>query len=108
MEWIKIFASKLDAEKILPENRLKLLKVHGKSICLVRHGDKIYGLQNNCTHKEGSLHLGNINHKGNLVCPLHQYTFQLDTGREVDQRSGSLECFAIRESEDGVFIGIRV
>jgi len=32
MEWIKIFATRSDAEKILTENQPKLLKVHGKSI----------------------------------------------------------------------------
>jgi 3-phenylpropionate/trans-cinnamate dioxygenase ferredoxin subunit len=106
MEWIKIFGSMLDAEKVLTENRPKLLKVRGKSICLIRHHGKVYGVQNNCTHSEGSLHLGSINQMGDLVCPLHQHTFHLDSGKEVAQRSTDLECFAIREGNDGVFIGI--
>lgn len=106
MEWIKIFGSTSDAEKVLTENQPKLLKVRGRSVCLVRHQGKIYGVQNNCTHNEGSLHLGSLNQLGDLVCPLHQHTYKLDTGREVDQRSADLECFAIREGTDGVFIGV--
>lgn len=106
MEWIKIFGSTSDAERVLTENQPKLLKVRGKSICIVRKEGKIYGVQNNCTHSEGSLHLGTINQLGDLVCPLHQHTFHLDSGREVDQRSADLECFTIREGTDGVFIGI--
>lgn len=106
MEWIKIFGSTADAENILLENQPKLLKVRGRSICLVRQQGKIYGVQNNCTHNEGSLHLGSINQLGDLVCPLHQHTFHLNTGQEVDQRSANLECFAIREGADGVFIGL--
>ena len=106
MEWIKIFGSASDAEKVLTENQPKLLKLRGRSICLVRRHDKIYGVQNNCTHNEGSLHLGSINQLGDLVCPLHQHTYHLESGREVDQRSADLECFAIRTGEDGVFIGI--
>jgi 3-phenylpropionate/trans-cinnamate dioxygenase ferredoxin subunit len=104
MEWIKIFGSTSDAGKVLTENQPKLLKVRGKSICLIRQEGKIYGVQNNCTHSEGSLHLGNINQLGDLVCPLHQHTFKLDTGREVDQRSADLECFPIRVGSDGIFI----
>src|ERR1043165_5182250 len=106
MEWIKIFGSTSDAEKVLTENQPKLLKVRGRSICLVRQRDKIYGVQNNCTHSEGSLHLGHINQLGDLVCPLHQNTFKLETGREVDLRSADLECYSIRQSDDGVFVGI--
>jgi len=106
MEWIKIFESVNDAGKVLTENQPKLLKVRGRSICLVRQEGKIYGVQNNCTHSEGSLHLGSINQLGDLVCPLHQHTFHLDTGVEVDQRSAELECFPIRVAEDGVFIGL--
>ncbi len=106
MDWIKIFESTADAKKVLTENQPKLLKVHGRSICLVRQGEKIYGVQNNCTHSEGSLHLGTINQLGDLVCPLHQHTYHLVTGVEVDQRSADLECFPIREGGDGVFIGM--
>ena len=104
MDWIKIFESTSDAEKVLAENQPKLLRVHERSICLVKHGGKIFGVQNNCTHSEGSLHLGQMNSVGNLVCPLHQHQYNLMTGGEVDQRSADLECFPIRESAEGVFI----
>ena len=106
MDWIKIFESTSDAERVLAEDQPKLLKVHGRSICLVKHEGKIFGVQNNCTHSEGSLHLGNINKLGDLVCPLHQHTYHLDSGREVDQRSADLESFPIRTGGDGVFIGL--
>jgi 3-phenylpropionate/trans-cinnamate dioxygenase ferredoxin subunit len=106
MEWIKIFENTADAKKVLTENQPKLLKVFGRSICLIRREGKILAVQNNCTHSGGSLHLGAINYLGEVVCPLHQYQFNMKTGREVNQRSADLECFPIRESEEGVFIGI--
>jgi 3-phenylpropionate/trans-cinnamate dioxygenase ferredoxin subunit len=106
MEWIKIFESTSSAEKALSENQPRLLVIRGKRICLVKHDGKILAVQNSCTHSGGSLHLGTINYLGEVVCPLHQYQFDLKTGREASQRSADLECFSIRESEDGVFIGL--
>ncbi|MBI1770191.1 MAG: Rieske 2Fe-2S domain-containing protein [Bacteroidetes bacterium] len=106
MDWIKIFESTSDAEKVLTENKPKLLRVNGRSICLVKQNGKIFAVQNNCTHSEGSLHLGKVNLLGDLVCPLHQHQYNLKTGREVDQRSADLESFPICESEEGIFIGI--
>src|SRR5258708_20917819 len=106
MDWIKIFESAFDGEKVLNENQPKVLKVNGRSICLVKQNGKIFAVQNNWTHSEGSLHLGKVNLLGNLVCPLHEHQYNLKTGREVDQRSAELECFPIRESDEGVFIGL--
>ena len=104
MEWKKIFDSQVAAREALKENQPRLLLIGGKRICLVKTNDKILAVQNSCTHNGGSLHLGTINFRGEVVCPLHQYQFDLKTGREANQRSTDLECFPIRESEEGVFI----
>lgn len=104
MDWIKIFENVTSADAALSEETPKLLIVHGKRICIVKHDGKILAVQNNCTHSGGSLCEGKINFLGEIVCPLHQYQFNLKTGRENGQRSNDLECFPIKESEEGVFI----
>ncbi|GHM99706.1 hypothetical protein WSM22_11960 [Cytophagales bacterium WSM2-2] len=104
MEWIRIFENSTQAEKALPENQPRLLMVRSKRICLAKHNGKILAVQNNCTHSGGSLNQGTINYLGEVVCPLHQYQFDLKTGHEANQRSSDLECFPIRESEEGIFI----
>ena len=104
MDWIKIFESPESANAVLAENQPRLLIVRGKRICIVKHEGKFLGVQSNCTHNGGSLTQGTINYLGEIVCPLHQYQFNLKTGRECSQRSNDLECFPIRESEEGVFI----
>jgi len=104
MDWIKIFETPAAAENALPENLPRLLVVHGRRICLVRRQGKLFAVQDKCTHNGESLSKGTINYLGEVVCPLHQYQFNLKTGRECSQRSHDLECFAIRESEEGVFI----
>ena len=104
MDWIRIVESIEAAHAMLVENQPKLLIVRGKRICLVRHNGQVLAVQNSCTHSGGSLHLGTVNYLGEIVCPAHQYQFNLKNGRENGQRSNDLECFAVRESEDGVFI----
>jgi len=106
MEWIKIFESVSIAEGVLKENHPRLLLVQGKRVCVVMRNGKILAVQNSCAHSGGSLHLGAINFRGEIVCPQHQYQFNLITGRENGQRSADLECYPIREDEDGIFIGI--
>ena len=104
MDWIKIFESVDAANAALLENQPRLLIVHGKRICIVKHNGKFLAVQNNCTHSGGSLSQGTINYLGEVVCPSHQYQFNLKTGRENGQRSSDLECFPIKETDEGIFI----
>ncbi len=105
-EAIKIFESTAEAKAALAENAPRLLIVYGKRICLVRHNEKIFAVQEACTHSGGALSQGKINYMGEVVCPLHGYQFNLQTGRESSERSNDLVCYPIHESEDGVFISL--
>jgi len=104
MGWIKIFENTQVANTALIESQPRLLIVQGKRICLVKLNGKLQAVQNNCTHSGGSLSQGTINFLGEIVCPVHQYQFNLKTGRENGQRSNDLECFPIKENEEGIFI----
>ncbi len=104
MEWIKIFETRAAADRALAENHPQLLVVHGQRICVVKRDGNLFAVQDKCTHTGESLSKGTINFLGEIVCPLHQYQFNLKTGRENGQRSRDLECYPIRENEDGVFI----
>jgi nitrite reductase/ring-hydroxylating ferredoxin subunit len=104
VDWIKIFESFESANASLAENQPRLLIVREKRICLVKREGKFFAVQNNCTHSGGSLSQGTINFLGEVVCPVHQYQFNLVTGRENGQRSNDLECFPVKETEEGIFI----
>jgi nitrite reductase/ring-hydroxylating ferredoxin subunit len=43
---------------------------------------------------------------GEIVCPWHGYQFNLQSGREWQERSQDLVTFPIREEADGLYIGI--
>jgi len=104
VDWVKIFETVEAAHRALIENHPRLLVIREKRICLVKHNGKIFAVQNNCTHSGGSLSQGTINFLGEVVCPSHQYQFNLKTGRENGQRSNDLECFPIKENDEGIFI----
>jgi nitrite reductase/ring-hydroxylating ferredoxin subunit len=106
MDWIKIFQNTNEANSVLRENQPRLLVVRGKRICMARYNGKILAVQDKCTHNGESLSKGNINYMGEVICPWHGYRFNLKTGREGSQQSSDLECFPIKESEEGIFVGL--
>ena len=103
MEWIKIFETRAAAERIA-ENHPQLLIVRGQRICLVKRNGNLFAVQDKCAHNGESLSKGTINYLGEVVCPMHHHQFNLKTGRECAQRSKDLDCYPIKENEEGVFI----
>ncbi len=106
MDWIKIFETRTAAEAALADNQPRLLLVRGQRICIVNRGGKFFAVQDKCTHNGESLSKGKVNFRGEVICPLHQYQFNIKTGRECLQRSNDLECYPIKEGEEGIFISI--
>lgn len=99
MKWIK-----LDVE--LPEDDfVKMIKVDGKKLCLVRHQNKLYALQNSCPHAGGILS-GGWCKNGNIVCPLHRYEYNLETGKGLAGQNDYVDVYPIEQREDGFYVGL--
>jgi nitrite reductase/ring-hydroxylating ferredoxin subunit len=106
MQWVKLFSGKQEATQKLTSGKPQLLIVHGKRICLVLHNDSFYAVQDRCTHNSESLSKGSVNHLGEVICPWHNYRFELKSGKESSSRSADLVSYPVRINEDGFFIGI--
>jgi len=106
MEWIKIFTGEEEAKKrIVPDVPQRLI-VHGKHICLVLHAGQFLAVQDACTHNSESLSKGRVNYVGEIICPWHNYRFDLKTGRACDSSSADLMTYPIKVNAEGFFIGI--
>ena len=106
MEWVKIFADEKEAKQRITERKPQLLVVHGKRICLVLLKDTFYAVQDACSHNGESLSKGTLNFLGEIICPWHNYRFDLQSGRESASRSKDLVTFPIKSDESGFYIGV--
>lgn len=106
MQWIKIFSGIEEAKARIVPDRPQLVVINSKRICLVLHQDHFYAVQDSCTHNGESLSKGKINYLGEIICPWHNYCFDLKNGREISSRSRDLDTYAIRVDETGFFIGL--
>ncbi|MCU0397096.1 MAG: nitrite reductase (NAD(P)H) small subunit [Cyclobacteriaceae bacterium] len=106
MQWVKIFSGEQEARQRIQPDRPQLVLVQGKKICLVLHHEKFHAVQDFCTHNGESLSKGLVNYLGEIVCPWHNYRFDLQSGRECASRSSDLKTYPIRIEQDGFFVGI--
>lgn len=106
MEWIRIFPGIDEARKNLADNSPRLLIVRERRICLVRRGERFFAVQDNCSHNGESLSKGSLNYLGEIICPWHNYRFDLESGREGANRSADLKTYPIKIEQEGFYIGI--
>jgi nitrite reductase/ring-hydroxylating ferredoxin subunit len=106
MEWIKIFSSVQEADQRILMNKPQLLVLHGMRICLVRSEAGYRAVQDACTHNGESLSKGHLNYLGEIICPWHNYCFEMTTGKEIQGRSADLKTYPVKADGSGFFIGI--
>lgn len=89
-------------EAELRRRRKLLVKVEGTNVALFWVDGAPYALQNTCIHKKRHLVKGTI--LGNrIVCPGHQWAFDLDTGYEKSQ-DACQPTFRVRLEHDHVYL----
>jgi nitrite reductase/ring-hydroxylating ferredoxin subunit len=106
MDWIRIFPSAAHAIERIAPDKPQLVIIGEIRICLVRHGDAFAAVQDRCTHNGESLSKGHVNYLGEIICPWHNYCFELRSGREIQGRSSDLKTYPVKADDTGFFIGI--
>ncbi|RWU10493.1 Rieske (2Fe-2S) protein [Pedobacter chitinilyticus] len=96
---------KLDME-IPEEDFVKLIKLEGKKICLIKHENNLYAVQNTCPHAGGILS-GGWCKNGHIICPIHRYEYSLQTGRGAAGQGDYIDIYPVEERVDGVYIGLK-
>lgn len=100
--WIKI------AENIehihFAENNIAEINVEAKSICIIKTGNGLKACVSKCPHAGGDLSSGFLDKRGNIICPVHNYRFNLNNGRDTDGEGYFLKIFEVKENVEGVFI----
>jgi len=90
--------SELDDKKPLS------VEVGGVTVVLVRDGDEVHALRDECSHASLSLSEGEVTRKG-IECWLHGSCFDLRTGQPSSPPATEpVDVYAVRVDGDDVFV----
>jgi nitrite reductase (NADH) small subunit len=86
---------------LIPPGEGRLIVAGGKRFAVfrTRKGD-VYAAQPECPHKGGPLADGLVGGQ-TVVCPLHEYRFNLATGQPIGNNCPSLKTFRVFVNERG-------
>ncbi|HOZ84473.1 MAG TPA: Rieske (2Fe-2S) protein [Niabella sp.] len=77
-----------------------------KTLCVAMHQDKVFACAAICPHAAHPLVTGYVNVKNHIVCPLHQYKFSLQNGRNVSGEGYFLKTYPVEKRTDGWYVGL--
>ena len=100
MKWYKIPDIRLDGKPFI-----KKVKAGGKTLCLVGFENKIYALSAKCPHAGGDLTAGWCK-EGKLICPVHRYSYNLETGKGSEGQNDYIESYQVEIKDNSVYVGI--
>jgi len=92
---------------VFNNNHIATTQVNDKNICIAHFNEKYFGFAYHCPHAAAIMADGYIDAKGNAVCPLHHYKFNLQSGRNVSGEGYFMKTFPIEIRNDGVWIGMK-
>ncbi|MDP1818602.1 MAG: nitrite reductase (NAD(P)H) small subunit [Acidimicrobiales bacterium] len=89
-----------------PEDSGRLVDAGGRLVAVFRSAGVFYAVDRTCPHAGGPLEEGFVD-EGIVLCPIHAYTFDLETGRCLEHTSLAVDCFPVRVEDDIVFVSRR-
>ena len=78
------FENLASADDVPDEGTLAVVSSDGRRICLIKSQSRISAVQDNCTHQDFEMNLGDVLPDGTIQCAWHGARFDCQTG-EVRQ-----------------------
>jgi toluene monooxygenase system ferredoxin subunit len=77
--------------------------VNGRPVLLVHHENGVFAYANRCAHRGLPLHDGRLE-GAVLTCPVHEWRYDVCTGRGINPESACLVRYPVRIEDDCVFV----
>lgn len=87
----------------IPAMMAHKVDVAGRNVLLCREDDEVYAVDEICPHKNRSMAFGVVL-DGKIVCPHHQYEFELDTGRCRRRRCAPVLTYEVEVVDGEVYV----
>ena len=79
----------------------------GKSICIASRGGRWHAFSGVCPHAGAPLSEGELDARGQIICPMHGMVFNIQTGLNTSGEGYHLRCWPVEEREDGIYLGFK-
>ena len=102
-----IFDNKGEAEKVIPINTIRKIKIEDSVYALAHTPKGFKTFSSSCPHAGADLTQGRLNYLNEIVCPLHAYQFNFLDGEETSRRCPPIKTYPTFWEEDKLYVNIK-
>ena len=88
----------------IPDHIPRKVEIGGRGVLICRQGGEVFAVDEICPHKHQSMERAPLV-DGEIVCPHHQYRFDLQTG-VCNRRCGPVETYVVRVIDGSVWVRV--
>lgn len=90
-------------EKELEEGKMKVVRAEGKPVLFIKQKDKIYVIDDRCPHM-GCKFSGGALDGDVVICPCHEWRFNLETGEYEEDRDYVLTAYPFKVVDGKIWV----
>ena len=100
-----LFQTGIQSDQI-EENEIQSVELtNGSAVILTRVDGKLIAFSATCPHASGDFREGEI-HRGHVYCPVHQWKFDIKSGRCVGDENYRIKKYPVRVAENEVVLEV--
>ena len=89
----------------IPSGTIREVQVGTTAVALANISGKFYAINDVCLHKGGPLGQGEL-HGTSVTCPWHGWTYDVTSGKLVQNPNMAVACYATEVRGDEVFVDV--
>ncbi len=102
LRWIKLMGIN---DQLPREGKIVYTQVESRKIYICRWEGVLYAGDDQCPHAGGILSKGYCENK-QIVCPLHRWKFDLESGKNTEGEGGYINTYPIKREENIYWLGL--
>jgi len=104
LRWFKVYDFFKHGAEPQHLNSARTIHVDGIRLCLTRTEKGYFAVEDKCPHAGARLGMGGYCENGLLVCPVHRYKYDVQTGK--GKQGDFINTYKTEMRSDGVYIAL--
>ncbi len=88
----------------LVEGQCKKVEAFGRTVAVFRTAKGVFALDDTCPHRGASLSEGCLSERGEVLCPLHGWPFDLGSGAYTDSPRIKVQTYEVLVRDDMIYL----